>query len=104
MQPAGSKPDTPSPARARMAFQRHRSRIETLGILFALSLAYATFRASIESMWMFFLVPVPVAWAEFLEDWQVALVGGTIVILLVAPLPSSLPERRAEEPTDRCGI
>src|SRR5882757_6239698 len=79
---------------ANVPFQRHRSWIETLGILVALCAALTLMLSLIETMWSFFLDPLPDAWRTFVWDWQQHFVGVTAVVLALAPLPRWLPQRR----------
>jgi signal transduction histidine kinase len=80
---------------ANVPFQRHRSWIETLGILLALCVVLALMIASIWNVWTFFLQPFSDAWREFASDWQQNFVGVAAVILTLAPLPRWLPQRRS---------
>jgi signal transduction histidine kinase len=80
---------------ASAAFERHRSRIETLGILVALCLVLAFVIASIETMWSFFLEPLAKAWSEFAFAWPPLFVGVAAVVLTLASLPRWLPQRRS---------
>ncbi len=75
-------------------FQRHRSWIESLGLMAALCVAIAFMIAAIETMWNFFLEPLPDAWREFASTWRYFVVGSAVVLLLVARLPRWLPQRR----------
>jgi signal transduction histidine kinase len=80
---------------ASVPFQRHRSWIETLGILLALCLVLTSMLSFIECMWNFFLEPFPDAWRQFAWFWQQTFVAVATVLLILAPLPRWLPQRRS---------
>ena len=79
---------------ASVPFQRHRSWIETLGILLALCVVLTSMLSFIECMWTFILQPFSVAWAEFALFWQQTFVAVAVVLLVLAPMPRWLPQRR----------
>ena len=79
---------------ASVPFQRHRSWIEVLGILFALAAALGLMKASIESVWTFVGEPFPEAWRLFVLSWQQSFLGAAVVVLGVATLPRWLPQHR----------
>src|SRR6185295_544953 len=79
---------------ASVPFQRHRSWIEVLGVLFALAAALGLMKALVESVWTFVGEPFPEAWRLFVLSWQQDFLGSAVVVLGVATLPRWLPEHR----------
>jgi len=79
---------------ASVPFQRHRSWIEVLGILFALAVALGLMKALVENVWTFVLQPLPEAGQLFVLTWQQDFLGAAVVVLGVATLPQWLPQRR----------
>ena len=77
-----------------LPFRRHRSWIEVLGILVALSAALGLMKSLLESVWTFILVPFPEAWRLFVLTWQQNFLGAAVVVLGVATLPRWLPQHR----------
>src|SRR5450432_592367 len=80
---------------ASLPFERHRSWIETLGVLLTLCVALALMLTLIGTVWNFFTDPLPEAWHEFVWYGQQNFVAVAAVLLALAPLPRWLPERRS---------
>jgi len=80
---------------ASVPFQRHRSWIETFGILLALCVVLTSMLALIGSVWSFILQPFSEVWPEFTLYWQQNFVAVAAVLLILAPLPRWLPQRRS---------
>jgi signal transduction histidine kinase len=80
---------------ASVPFRHHRSWIETLGILLALCVVLASMISFIGTMWNFILQPFADVWPEFALYWQQNFVAVAAVLLILAPLPRWLPERRS---------